>query len=480
MISGRRYRVGKYIVDVSNRWILRDGARIEAPWRCFDALRLLIEAQGAVVDRQVFFRALWPDVEVEESSLTKVMTQLRRVLANGDSDLNYVETVPRLGYRLTMTAELIQDPPAGEVKSGRREQPEVPRAFRVRLPLVRIAAALVCAAGLLAMAGARDWKRRSAVAKAELYAEEAGKLTQQGDAESIQRAVGLLRAATELNPKSATHFAALAQALTRVPHADGISRNASREAAERAVALDPACSSGHAVLGFTLFTYFWEWERAGTHLTQALRLSPGNAGLRSYSAMYLSTQGRFEEALRQADEAVRMSPYFGTAHTIRSLVLTFMRRYEDAVSAAGRALSMNPKDSTAWDSRANALLQSGKPKEALASWIEFGWNDRAAELNERYRRGGMKAALSHLLEVTSQERTRRPHSYRRARWKAHLGDADGAVDELEIARDFRHFNLMYAAADPAFDPIRENPRFQRLLGGLGLGASRANQIAASE
>lgn len=82
--SETRYRTGKYVVDLATRRLLLNGATVDLPWRCFEALALLVEANGAIVDREVFFRKLWPDVEVEESSLTKVLSQLRRTLSAGD------------------------------------------------------------------------------------------------------------------------------------------------------------------------------------------------------------------------------------------------------------------------------------------------------------------------------------------------------------------------------------------------------------
>ncbi len=100
-----RFRVGPCIVDIPRRRLSRDGSDIPLPWRSFEALRLLIAARGETVARDELLRALWTDVAVEESSLPKCISQLRKAL--GDEHATLVETVPRLGYRLAAPAEEI-------------------------------------------------------------------------------------------------------------------------------------------------------------------------------------------------------------------------------------------------------------------------------------------------------------------------------------------------------------------------------------
>jgi hypothetical protein len=50
----------------------------------------------------------------------------------------------------------------------------------------------------------------------------------------------------------------------------------------------------------------------------------------------------------------------------------------------------------------------------------------------------------------------------------YLRDHGGALDELEAAYRLRHFNMMYVGVDPAFDPIRRDARFQKVLADMKL------------
>lgn len=469
----QHYRIGKYVVDPTARKVFVNETPVEMPWRCFEALRMLIEARGELVDRNALFGALWPGIQVEETSLTKVMTQLRRVLANGDDNGGIVETVPRLGYRLKVPVEILPDVEAAEEQSQAKVEDVGIGRRSLRLHRWALAfAAVVAVLALCAPVLRREWNQRAMTARAQQLAEEAARLQRMGDPASMKSAVEALIRATELNPRGADHFAKLAQLLTRGPDA-AITKVAGREAAERSVALDPNCSSGHATLGFLLFAYFWDWEKAAFHLQEAQRLSRGSSGLRVYSAMFLSTQRRLEEALRHVEEGLRKTPYFATGHEVRSMVLLFLGRYSEALNAADRALSIKPRSPNGWDARANALLLLGREKEALDSWVEAYWSPHAAEVEKTFHDRGLPAALARLMEFSLDEKARRVQSVRRARWKAYLGDFDGALDELDVAFAHRHFSLMYVNADPFFSQIRETARFQRLIERMGLRSVQA-------
>jgi DNA-binding winged helix-turn-helix (wHTH) protein/tetratricopeptide (TPR) repeat protein len=465
----RRYRFGRYVLDAANRRLLLGGAPVDLPWRCFDALSLLVEAQSAVVDRDVLFQKLWPGLEVEETGLTKVMSQLRRVLAEGDPGVEYVETVTRIGYRLSVPVS--PDNLIRVVNAAAGAPFVVPQApaktatLRRRFLWAGAAAILV----LAVLAGYWGWNRYQRLAEADRASKEGQRLRRLGrEPNALNGAIASFLRATQLDPGNARYFGELAAALSLVPYAGRTEWSAARDAAERGVQLDRECAGCQAVLGFLLFSRFWEWDRAETHLREALRLAPKAAGNRGYMAMYLASQARLEEALKHGDEAVRLEPYSATLHSIRALVLFFLRRYPESWEAAGRSLSIDPRNAGAWDARAFALLQAGREQEALSAWLEVQWPDRERELEAAFRTRGIRASLSLLLDATTDGKLRETNVYRRARWRMYLGDPAGALDELELALKTQHFNLMYVAADPMFEGLRAHPRFARVLADMRL------------
>ena len=84
------------------------------------------------------------------------------------------------------------------------------------------------------------------------------------------------------------------------------------------------------------------------------------------------------------------------------------------------------------------------------------------------RREGVEGGLRKLLAITDDWRGRIEQSWRRATWRALLGDFDGALEELAVAIKARRLNAPNFAVDPAFDTLRSQPRFRELLTEVGL------------
>lgn len=106
----RLYEFGAFRLDPSERILARDGARIPLPPRAFDTLVVLVQCKGRVLTKDELIRTLWPDSFVEENNLTQQISVLRRALGSRRAAVGaeqdpsrvareYIETVPKLGYR---------------------------------------------------------------------------------------------------------------------------------------------------------------------------------------------------------------------------------------------------------------------------------------------------------------------------------------------------------------------------------------------
>ncbi len=78
---------------------MRDGRTTPLPPKVFDTLLALVENNGRVMSKDELMRSLWPDTFVEESNLTQNISQLRRALGDGTAGAQYIETIPKRGYR---------------------------------------------------------------------------------------------------------------------------------------------------------------------------------------------------------------------------------------------------------------------------------------------------------------------------------------------------------------------------------------------
>jgi DNA-binding winged helix-turn-helix (wHTH) protein/tetratricopeptide (TPR) repeat protein len=93
------YEFSGHRLDSARRQLSHGGKPVAMFPRCFDALLLLVEHRGELLDKDFLLRALWPDVVVDENSLAKVISDIRRALGEGSRDSGCIATVPRRGYR---------------------------------------------------------------------------------------------------------------------------------------------------------------------------------------------------------------------------------------------------------------------------------------------------------------------------------------------------------------------------------------------
>src|SRR5580704_15631647 len=89
-------RFGDFELDTRERTLKRGGVPVAVSPKAFDLLALLAEQPGKLRTKQELLDAIWPDTAVEEATLGRHISDLRRVLGK---DQRYIETVTRHGYR---------------------------------------------------------------------------------------------------------------------------------------------------------------------------------------------------------------------------------------------------------------------------------------------------------------------------------------------------------------------------------------------
>jgi TolB-like protein/Tfp pilus assembly protein PilF len=98
------YEFGPFCLDTQERVLLRDGRRLPLKPKVYETLLALVVRSGHLVHKEELMREVWPDVIVEENNLTGNIFALRRAFAGCD----YIETVPRRGYRFTAEVKQVR------------------------------------------------------------------------------------------------------------------------------------------------------------------------------------------------------------------------------------------------------------------------------------------------------------------------------------------------------------------------------------
>jgi TolB-like protein/DNA-binding winged helix-turn-helix (wHTH) protein/tetratricopeptide (TPR) repeat protein len=93
------YEFGPFTLDPAEKSLRRDGQPVSITPKSFDLLVVLAENRGRLMTKEALLEQVWPDSFVEEANLSVKMSELRRTLGESPNDNEYIETVPRRGYR---------------------------------------------------------------------------------------------------------------------------------------------------------------------------------------------------------------------------------------------------------------------------------------------------------------------------------------------------------------------------------------------
>ncbi|MFN2530876.1 MAG: winged helix-turn-helix domain-containing protein [Pyrinomonadaceae bacterium] len=93
------YEFGRFRLDSAERVLLREGELVPLTPKVFDILLALVEKGGQVVEKDDLMKRVWPNTFVEEGNLTQNVSLLRKALGENSSGPQFIETIPRRGYR---------------------------------------------------------------------------------------------------------------------------------------------------------------------------------------------------------------------------------------------------------------------------------------------------------------------------------------------------------------------------------------------
>jgi len=105
------YAFGPFCLDAEERVLFRDGQPVSLTPKLVETLIPLVENAGHITEKDELLGKVWPGVFVEESALAKNVFLLRKAL--GGEENQYIETVPKRGYRFVAEVRLVESEPNG-------------------------------------------------------------------------------------------------------------------------------------------------------------------------------------------------------------------------------------------------------------------------------------------------------------------------------------------------------------------------------
>jgi adenylate cyclase len=516
--TSRVLRFGVFQVNLAGRELRKHGVRIRLSGQPFCILSILLEKPGEVVTREEMRHRLWSsDTFVDfEHSLNSAIKKLRTALGDSAENSRYIDTIPRVGYRFIAPVEDIpangqsaSQPRLSITDSGTTATAKGSR-HRRWAALLAISVILSAAGGYFLWLRTRarpqppsnvttETRAEARLADAHFKAHESSTAdspvssSKSAEAQDLylrgmyfwnkrtvpgfHQAIDDFQQATTIDPNYALAYAGLANSYTLLTAYSLASANLympqARAAALRALELDERSAEAHTALALIVQNQDWDWQTSEKEFRRAIELNPNYATAHHWYAEHLMWLGRFDEALSESDRALQLDPLSLIIASDRGAILYFSRQYDRAIEKFRTVLRKDPNFGRA-TIVTYAYAEKGMFAQALAEtetvrrlngegpwyWSNLAYiYGRAGQL-ERARR-----ALEKLEKLSRHEQVDPATML----W-AHLGmgDKEEALADLSKAYSLHFAILTTLKIEPAFDPLRSDPRFQDLLRRVGL------------
>src|SRR5579864_9099947 len=119
------YEFGPFRIDTIERLLFRGDEMVSLTPKAVDTLLALVSNHGRVLGKEELMKLIWPDSFVEEGGLARNISILRKVFEEGDSELQYIETLPKRGYRFLASVKDIL--PSDSAASAAAPLPQLTR-----------------------------------------------------------------------------------------------------------------------------------------------------------------------------------------------------------------------------------------------------------------------------------------------------------------------------------------------------------------
>jgi serine/threonine-protein kinase len=299
---------------------------------------------------------------------------------------------------------------------------------------------------------------------------------------ALIQAIAYFKESIALDSNYALAWAGLADAYSMMPGFGDAppaeSFTQAKAAAQRALTLDSTLAEVHASLGIIATFHDWDWPTADREFRRALAIDSTNVLAHQFRAQYFHVLGQTDSSLAELRRALRLEPHSLLLTTRVGTLLMETRRYKEAEEAYDTALAREPKNASARGELGYLLAIQHRFPESFEQFrmilvdsnnlYRQGGYQVAAPLGYAYAIGGRQAEARQIvrdLEKRRQTKYVMPQSI--AFIALGLGDTARALDELERGFDERSFLIPFLDW-PFYDPLRGNPRFQRMVKEIGV------------
>ena len=304
-----------------------------------------------------------------------------------------------------------------------------------------------------------------------------GQLTWHGRRQGwINQSLGYYQKAAEKDPNFALAHIGVADAYIMLSGHRAISmqeaEGKARPSIMKALEIDNTLAQAHNALAELKYQYEYDWAGAEKEFKKAIELNANVAWIRQAYGWFLMSEGRFDEAKKEMDRARDLDPSSLTINAGRGRLFYYTRQYEQATEQFQNIIAVEPKDSSAYYSLYTIYQQRRMYKEAVEIFLKAGTvngapPDQIEEFRTAFEDGGWSGFVRKRLEKL-QGAGGPISAFGFAELYVSLGQKDEAFKWLEKSFDDHDPVTLQFNIDPAYDSLRGDPRYAKLVQRIGL------------
>lgn len=487
--SAKEYRLGSWTLCVHANCLRRGDVQVDLEHRLVLLLLLFIDHPAEVLSKERILKTIWQGKVVNEDSLAVAISYLRKALADNSRAPEYIKTIPGVGYQFIAVAEpsfvtesLVMD----AAQDLATTQDIVVRTSNKKLVFIAVFSITIVLGLIIAViffslsttspesSNTPIYSAKPLSIELQQQADKAQQALQTGSADEWRVAIQLWRDLLNQHPNNAEAYAGIAHAKIKLLGDQlAIKENCAEVLGllDKAIELDGQLATAYQWRANALFWCRRDYVAAEQNYLRAITLQPKDDSIPMNYAQLLLAQGRFEESLVQVNASRQLNPLNYSVPTV-VWIYQMQRRDDLALQELTRITSAEPDNRYHHISAQRVYARMEREADSLAHWL---WLMRDAQYSEldlqtaqaAFDDGGLAAVNRWLLarkDHADLGQYTPPLSW--ARYALAAGDGDAALDYLEQAFAVRQSPLLWAAVDPAYDLVRDHPRFKAMIATL--------------
>ncbi len=360
--------------------------------------------------------------------------------------------------KFRMTAQLI-NVTSGQVEDSYNVETEAGSIFAIQDAVDEIAKKLISRFESAAVPTVT--KRGTSNEEAYRFYLHGRNLTMKRNRDDHRKAIENFEQAIRLDPNFALAYARMAHAYLSSnigEKADDVEK--AKELVRKALDLDPNLAEAYVSRGNISLLYDWNYAAAETDFLRAIELEPNNDTAHWLYSMLVAYRGSFDDSMREIATAQAIDPGAVAYMFHRGRILYYARRYDEAIAQYKQAIDLDDRFMQPYGWMVRAYEIKGDYDSAYQSFLKREERSPRKDQLQSYQKAFQAAGW---IGVRRDVADTEVGLFDFARLHALQGEKDAAFEYLNKAIEKREWLMITLNVEPAFDSLRDDPRFGTLL-----------------